>query len=210
MSLLQPSQRDPGRVLARVREWSGASTSELAGLAILLVGALVASGLILFRSGPAVPAAPASPGIDAVPTGAARILVHVTGAVVSPGLVELSEGARVSDAVEAAGGFSLGAATDALNLARQVSDGEQLVVPGPGAKPARSARSGVVDAEGRLDLNRATAEDLEELPGIGPVLASRIVSWRDEHGPFTDPGQLREVPGIGERTFQTLADLVRV
>ena len=210
MSLLPPSQTGPGRVLARVREWSGASTSELAGLALLLVGALVASGLILFRSGQVVPASPDRLAIDAVPTGAARILVHVTGAVASPGLVELAEGARVSDAVEAAGGFSLGAATDALNLARQVTDGEQLVVPGPGAQSPGGADAVVVDADGRLDLNRATAEDLEELPGIGPVLASRIVSWRDEHGPFTDPGQLREVPGIGERTFQTLVDLVRV
>ncbi|MDQ4129519.1 MAG: ComEA family DNA-binding protein, partial [Actinomycetota bacterium] len=131
--------------------------------------------------------------------------------------VRVPKGARVADALEAAGGAVPDAALDALNLARPLADGDQVLVPLPGATPptvpaaaATTAGNGARRPDGRLDLNRASADELEELPGIGEVLAARIVSWREEHGPFTSVGQLRDVPGIGERTFQNLADLLSV
>lgn len=170
-------------------------------------------------------------GATAAP--AAVVVVHVTGAVAAPGVVELGGGARVVDAVTAAGGPASDAALDALNMARPVVDGERVHVPTPQevadglvpdpAGPAVDADAGgtgtggvagtapsVRDAEGRLDLNLATPSDLEELPGVGPVLAQRIAAWREANGGFEAVGQLREVTGIGEQTFQGLADLVVV
>jgi len=163
----------------------------------------------------------------------ALVVVHVTGAVVTPGVVELGGGARVVDAVTAAGGPTGDAALDALNMARPVADGERVHVPTPqevadglvpesggadagpdtggtGAGGAAGAAPSARDAEGRLDLNLATPSELEELPGVGPVLAQRIAAWRDANGGFEAVGQLREVTGIGEQTFQGLADLVVV
>lgn len=151
------------------------------------------------------------------------VVVHVAGRVHAPGLYELPGGSRVADALAAAGGPLEDALLDHVNLARAVADGEQLRVPGPDdvAAPAGqgSAPSGGGGApggpsawrpDGTVDLNLATAADLQELPGIGPVLAARIVAHREEHGSFTSVGELRQVAGIGERTFQTLADLVSV
>lgn len=203
--------RDALRSAAR---WFDASPSELAGLTLLLLGSVAVTAVLWFRP-PTTPSPEAGP--VAVPTGHATVLVHVTGAVAQPGLVELPEGARIADAVALAGGVTADAAASGLNLARPVTDGEQIVVPArpePGVGTQDGA--GTDDAtsafrpDGRLDLNRATAADLEELPGIGPVLAERVIAWREEHGPFTEIGQLREVPGIGERTFQSLAELVTV
>ena len=189
-------------------------------MAILLAGGLTVSALLWFGvSGSETATVSTDPGTAAtpaaVPTGGAKIVVHVTGAVRRPGLVELAEGGRVSDAIAEAGGFALGADASALNLARLVADGEQLLVPLVGNDASHAAGDAdagpaAVRPDGRIDLNRATAADLEQLPGIGPVLAERIISWRDQNGPFTAPGQLREVPGIGERTFQNLVDLVAV
>lgn len=158
----------------------------------------------------------------------AVVVVHVTGAVATPGVVELVGGARVVDAVAAAGGPTGDAALDALNMARPVVDGERVHVPTPqevadglvpepgvaaagpdtGGTGAAGAAPSARDAEGRLDLNLATPSELEELPGVGPVLAQRIAAWRDANGGFEAVGQLREVTGIGEQTFQGLADLV--
>ena len=147
--------------------------------------------------------------------GGDTVTVHVAGAVARPGLVRLPVGARVADAVEQAGGLLLDADPAGLNLARPLADGERVDVPRLGdAAAGPSTGTGdptpAVDADGRLDLNRATAADLEELPGVGPVLAQRILDWREANGPFTAVGQLREVSGIGERTFQGLAEQVTV
>lgn len=139
------------------------------------------------------------------------IVVHVAGAVESPGVVSLPPTARVGDAVAAAGGFAEGAATDAINLARPVKDGEQVLVlmredleePVDAAQPSASEASAYSK---KVNINNATALELEALSGIGPALAARIVSDREQHGPFTEPHDITRVSGIGERTYERFAD----
>ncbi|MFD4991566.1 ComEA family DNA-binding protein [Cellulosimicrobium cellulans] len=152
-------------------------------------------------------------GADAggVPSGG--VVVHVVGQVAAPGLVTVAADARVADALEAAGGATAEADLAALNLARTVADGEQIVVPRPGeAVPAAgSAPPGAgTTAGGAVDLNAADAAALDALPGIGPVLAERIVAWREENGPFTAVDELGEVSGIGPAVLADVRDLVRV
>lgn len=151
-------------------------------------------------------------------------VVHVTGAVLRPGLVRLAPGARVGDAVEAAGGLTADADPVRVNLARPVSDGEQVhvlrvgEVPPDLAAPVGSSAgaggaagaTGGTTADGRIDLNRATADELTALPGIGPAKAAAIVAHRERNGPFAAPGDVRQVTGIGEATFQRIADLITV
>ena len=132
------------------------------------------------------------------------ITVHVAGWVRSPGVVRLPEGSIVADAVEAAGGLLPEAMTQSLNLAARITDGDQILVPGPGSEV------GGAQDDGRVAVNRASASELESLPGVGPVLAERIVSFRDEHGPFVQVEDLLDVPGIGEAKLSSLRDLVRV
>lgn len=134
------------------------------------------------------------------------LLVHVLGAVPNPGLYELAEGARTVDAVAAAGGFLDTADQAGLNLARRVTDGEQLYVPAIGeAPPPTAAESG-----GKVNLNVADAAALEALPRIGPATAAQIIDWREANGGFATIDDLRNVPGIGEKTFDGLKDLVTV
>jgi competence protein ComEA len=133
------------------------------------------------------------------------------GLVGRPGLVTLASGSRVADAVEAAGGLLPGTDPASINLAAVVTDGQQIAVGVPGAgPPAGGAATPAGGSGGRVDLNRATAADLDALPGIGPVLAQRIVDYRDAHGPFRNIDQLDEVPGIGPAVFAELADRVAV
>lgn len=215
---LDPTSPVRGARLRALAAWLDATPAEALGLALLLVGGAAVTALVWWLGTPRpAPPSPALPLPQGTSAAEAEIAVHVAGAVHRPGVVRLSKGARVADALDAAGGAAPDAALDALNLARPLSDGDQVVVPMPGATPpampangAATASTGARRPDGRLDLNRASAHDLEELPGIGEVLAARIVNWRDQHGPFTSVGQLREVPGIGERTFQNLADLLSV
>lgn len=199
-----------------------ATPAELAGLAVLLAG-VVAVALLVARppgtgtGASAPPAAPVAGSVLAPTGGGGEVTVHVTGAVVTPGVLTLPAGSRVTDAVRGAGGLTVEADPGGLNLARILTDGEQLVVPvrdvlagAAGHGGGGDGGAGAVQADGRIDLNRATAAELEELPGVGPVLAERIVGHREAHGPFTEVGQLRDVSGIGERTFQALAELVVV
>jgi len=142
-------------------------------------------------------------------TGVADVYVHVAGAVRTPGLYLLPAGARVVDAVAAAGGFSEDADRDAVNLARTLDDGEQLPVPREGeAAPAGAAAP--PPADGRVDLNTADAALLEALPRIGPALAERIIAWREDNGGFTSIEDLLAVPGIGDKMLESLRDLVTV
>ncbi|MBO1750715.1 ComEA family DNA-binding protein [Actinotalea sp. BY-33] len=154
--------------------------------------------------------------------GAAVVVVHVAGQVAAPGIVELSEGARVADAITAVGGATPGAELAAVNLAQVLVDGEQVYVPdateaaalpppaGPDAGPGTTSAAGPAGGGGVLvDLNTAGAAELEELPGIGPVLAQRIVDHRSR-GPFTSVEELQEVTGIGPALLAGLRDLVRV
>ncbi|GAA4381850.1 ComEA family DNA-binding protein [Agromyces bauzanensis] len=142
------------------------------------------------------------------------LLVHVLGAVAEPGLVELGAGARVVDAVAAAGGFTADADPAAVNLARPVVDGEQLVVLAIGQAPPAGSTGGAVPGaaapagDGLVHLNTADIAELDTLPRIGPALAQRIVDWREANGPFTSADQLLEVAGIGDAVFSGLAELV--
>lgn len=188
------------------------------GLLLLAVSAVAATGVVWWRAGPT----PVAPPVPPTPVRAAPVVVHVAGAVGSARVVEVPAGSRVADAVAAAGGPLPDADLAGLNLARILEDGERIVVPriaasgprgDPGARPAPRVpgEPGGDDAgDAVVDLNRAEATALETLPGIGPVLAQRIVDWRERHGPFREVGQLREISGIGERTFQGLVDRVSV
>ena len=149
-------------------------------------------------------AAPASP----LSTDAAQLVIHVVGAVARPGVVRLRPGARVQDAIEAAGGAADDANLAAVNLARPGTDGEQLV-PGPGQAAPPSAPPSPGSAGARLDLNAAALADLDALPGIGPVLAQRILDRRQQHR-FTSVDELGEVSGIGPTLLERLRPMVRV
>ncbi len=140
-----------------------------------------------------------------------QIVVSVVGLVARPGLVTLPEGSRVADAVAAAGGLLPDADPASVNLAAVVADGEQVAVGVPGAVTAAAA-GGTTGASGSgpVDLNAATAADLDALPGIGPVLAQRIVEHREHSGPFRTVEQLDDVPGIGPATYAELGELVTV
>lgn len=213
--------------------WSQRATSEASGDRVVVsehVGSTAGPGAPEPRGvggaetahGPGQSAVPATPAPTAE---AGRLLVHVTGQVAAPGVVELAVGDRVVDAVRAAGGFTADADQSRLNLARPLLDGEQvwvgrpgeeppLLVPlagAPSGSPGQTASSGeAVAAAPLLDLNAADQAQLEELPGIGPVTAGRILAWRDEHGRFSSVEELMEVSGIGERTFAQLEPVVSV
>ena len=154
--------------------------------------------------------------LAAVTASAAVLVVDVVGQVNRPGVVHLAEGARVLDAVNAAGGATARADLAAVNLARKVVDGEQIFVPRPGqAVPVPGPVTGTGPGSGSagaapVDLNTATEAELDALPGIGPVLAGRIVAWRQEHGRFTRVDELGEVSGIGDTLLKRLRPLVRV
>ena len=141
-----------------------------------------------------------------------EIYVHAAGAVVRPGVYRLPPGTRVADLVDAAGGLAPGAAPDLLNLAAEVVDGQQVYVPRAGERPPPGAGGGGATGApaGPLDLNTATAEQLEELPGVGPATARAILDHRERHGPFASVDELLEVRGIGEAKLEALRDLVRV
>lgn len=133
------------------------------------------------------------------------VFVHVTGAVARPGLFELADGARVIDAIAAAGGFTEAADQNQLNLARVLTDGEQLavLVEGEGGADA-------VASDSRVNLNTADAAALDTLPRVGPAMAARILAWRDANGRFTSIDDLRSVSGIGDKTFEGLRELITV
>lgn len=163
---------------------------------------------------------PAAGSVPAPGDGPAEVVVHITGAVGAPGVVSLPAGSRVADAVVAAGGLTPFAAPERINLARTLVDGEHVHVlrdgedppipigPSTGDADTSAAASGGVAPDGRIDLNRASAAELETLPSVGPARSAAIIEHRETHGPFQVPGDLRAVPGIGEVTFQRLAELV--
>ncbi len=135
---------------------------------------------------------------------AETIRVHVSGSVAGPGVVELSAGAIVADAVAAAGGALLSADLQSINLAATIRDGERIVVP----DLSRRIDGGTRTADEGIDLNTASASELESLPGVGPVLAERIVAYRTERGPFLVVEDLLDVPGIGEAKLSQMRDAI--
>ncbi|MEU8389102.1 ComEA family DNA-binding protein [Micromonospora sp. NPDC048843] len=161
-------------------------------------------------------AASAAPAGDPSVSSSAEVVVAVAGKVRKPGLVRLPAGSRLADAVQAAGGALPGVDVALLNPARKVNDGELIVVgvtppppPVPGGA-AGPAAGGAAPATGPLNLNTATLAQLDALPGVGPVLAQRILTHRDQHGGFKSVGDLRQVDGIGDARYEQLKDLVTV
>ena len=178
----------------------------------VLVAVLVAAcALVGWRHVSASHGAPAlrvAPVRAAAPARVGRtpaIVVDVAGAVRRPGLVRLSKGARVSDAIARAGGLTRRAQRDAVNLAALVSDGQQVLVPVRGTAVAGASPSG---SSGPVSLSSATAEQLDALPGVGPVTAQKIVAYREQHGGFTSVDELDAIPGIGPARIADLQGLV--
>jgi competence protein ComEA len=221
------------RFVDRVRELRG---DPRVGIAALLVVAL-AAGFIWYRLGVGDGGqSPTTrrPPTTGVPTSAAggssstagsasgatkkgeRATVHVAGAVAKPGVYDLDAGARVIDAVEAAGGGAPDADLNRLNLAAKVADGQRILVQRVGeAAPAGSALpggdgGGSADPSGLVSLNSATQVELEALPGIGPTLAGAIIAERERRGGFRSVNELRDVRGIGEKRFADLKDKVTI
>lgn len=206
----------PGGLGGRlVRRWlptgpGGLGRRRLALVAVLIgVVGLVFGAVSLLGGRPVTEAPPPLPSAKPVEAAAPRadLVVSVIGRVRSPGLITVPAGSRVADVLRAAGGAEPGADLAGLNLARKVTDGEQLAVgvPGPpqpgGGAPAPGAK---------IDLNAATAEQLDTLPGVGAVMARRIVDWRTAHGGFSKVEQLRDIEGIGDSKFGKLREQVTV
>lgn len=164
---------------------------------------------------PKLASLPSSPS-----TASTDIVVSVTGMVARPGLVRLKPGARVADAITAAGGTTSGADVTGMNLAAKLTDGQSVVVTPSGSDPSMSSdgaaagtAAGSTTTTGQtapIDLNSADATALDALPGVGPVTAANIVGWRDKNGRFTSVEQLQEIPGIGPAKFAQIAPLVTI
>lgn len=191
---------------------------------LIVVGVVVLTGvlwggysLLQARTTPVAVAAQPSVAVSggpasATPTSTARLLVHVLGEVRRPGVVTLAEGARVRDALVAAGGLTSRAKPGDLNLAAPVVDGSQLVIGRRGSRISGTGAgaSGTAAGPGKIDLNSASAEQLDALPGVGPVTAQKILAWRAAHGRFRSVTELQEVDGIGPKSYAEIAPLVRV
>lgn len=133
------------------------------------------------------------------------VFVHVAGAVKKPGVYKLPSGSRVIKAIKLAGGFAKDADKDSLNLASKVTDAQKILVA---FKNGASNQPGAASADGMVNLNTATAEQLDELPGIGEVIAKRIIEFREEIGSFSSVNQLKDIEGIGEKKFAKLKEKV--
>jgi competence protein ComEA len=220
----------------RLERLLGGAGRQRVAIAVIALLALAAGGLLRLHAAPRAIDPPTPPAVaqalprvsggdrdgapasrvGSAPTGG-EIAVDVVGRVRRPGLVRLPAGSRVVDAIQATGGTAPGAELEAVNLARRIVDGEQIRVPRHGepvAAPAGSGGTGGVAAQpgtpgAPLDLNSASAEQLDALPGVGEVTADRIIAYRTAH-PFTSVDDLRLVPGIGDRRFEVLKDLVTV
>jgi len=185
--------------------------SRALALGLCALAAVFVSGRVLHRSAPAAPAPPLVRGAPAKVASVSRrvLVVDVAGAVRRAGLYRLPQGSRVADAIARAGGATAKANVDLVNLAAPLADGEQIVVPARGAAGASGVgASAGPSASAPIDLNSATAEQLDALPGIGPVTAEKIVAFRQEHGPFTSVEDLDAIPGIGPSRIENLRGLV--
>lgn len=221
-----PSNTGRHRAPGRAARWDpgrdGARSLWIAGL----VAALLLAGWTWVDRPSVEPAPVAVPGEGALGSGtpappvgeaaetSTAVVVSVVGLVARPGLVTLPAGARVADAVDAAGGLLPGADPASVNLAALVADGAQIAVGVPGAVAGSVGGAAVTGggpgSGGRINLNAATVGELDALPGIGPVLAQRIVDHRTRNGPFRSIDQLDDVEGIGPATAAELAELVAV
>lgn len=186
------------------RRWF-AVAAVLIAVAVIVIGAIALFGhRPEAETPPPLPSAKAAGDVPAA-AGKAPLVISVVGRVLKPGLVTVPPGARVADALTAAGGAQPGTDLTGVNLARKLTDGEQVAVG-----VAVPAAAGTAAPQGKLDLNSATAEQLDTLPGVGEVMAKRIVDWRSGHGGFTTVEQLRDVEGIGESKYRKLREVVSV
>ena len=219
----------PDGLGSRVRALLAGAGRQRVAIALLALAALVGDGFVWTRATPRLAGtttgqeavAPsdqtlprAAPDTSSTTAPSDEVAVHVAGRVRRPGLVRLPAGSRVQNAIRAAGGVTSGADLNAINLARKLTDGEQIRVPAPGdpapsPDPAVTPGSSGATPSAPLDLNTATLEQLDTLPGVGEVTANRIITYRSAH-PFTTVDELLEVPGIGQRRFDQLKDLVTV
>ena len=187
----------------------------LAAVVVLVLGVRFMQGQARSATGAAparaAAAAPASGAVRIEPRRAAVALVHVAGAVRSPGVYRLREGERIQDAVRRAGGPRAGADLNAINLAAKVADGQQVVVPRRGAAGAAAAGAAAPadPAQPPVSLNTATAEQLDTLDGVGPATASKILDWRRQHGGFRSVDDLGEIPSIGPKRLAALRGKVQ-
>lgn len=180
----------------------------LAAVAVLVL-VLVLGGRLLSRPGGAGVPPPVRVAAPVRTVATTRLFVDVTGAVRRPGVYRLPEGSRVADAVARAGGAARGAQVDLVNLAARVSDGEQVVVPRRGSGGAVApGGSGTASSGSPVHLNGATLEQLDALPGVGPVTAQKILDYRQEHGSFGSVDELDAIPGIGPARLEQLRGLV--
>lgn len=198
---------------------------QLAAVGLALVAVLALAGWYVSRGGPGQADAPA-PAAAAIEVqdgdaGGGVVVVHVAGAVRQPGVYRMRAGARVDDAVGRAGGATPRADLTQVNLAAKVEDGRQILVPRRVAATAPAGGAGTPSAGGAgtaqpavpgvpLNLNTATLEQLDELPGVGPATAQKILDYREEHGGFGSVEELGQVPGIGDVRLAALRDQVRV
>ena len=201
----------------KLRAWLGRHWSVLALLALTAVATGLVAAYVRRPSAPAPPVVvyQPSPRPTPSPPSMTQIVVHVSGAVESPGVYQLPIGSRIDDAIKTAGGALPDADLNRLNLAARVADGQQVVVPRRLAQvsPAPVAGSGPAAAvssptTGRVNVNTASIPELDALPGVGPVTAQRIVAYREQHGPFARVEQLREAKLVNTPTFEKIKDLV--
>lgn len=183
-------------------------------LGLVVLSAAVGWGILQGKASllESIPLDDASSSSNEVQVAGGGLYVHVLGEVTAPGLYILDADARLVDALAAAGGTLDTADLRAVNLARQLSDGEQIIVPALGDEPESGAGSsgGGVGADGLIDLNSADQAALETLPRIGPALAQRIIEWREENGRFRSVDDLLAVSGIGEKLLAGVRAKVRV
>ena len=187
-------------------------STAIVGVCIALV-VLALVGQRLAQAGAASEPEPVAAELEPISKAPARpiLVVHVVGEVRRPGLYRLREGARIADAVRRAGGAAPGADLAAVNLAAPLVDGIQILVPSrpaPGVGSPADPSSGEGGVTGTVSLSSATVEELDELPGVGPITAQKIIDYRAEHGPFASVDDLDAVPGIGPTRIEQLRNLV--
>lgn len=196
------------------------TSTQVAGLTLLIIFLLAGCLVFYLRSRPSpvkqdfYTTKSEKPSLEKkAPVRKKNLIVHVCGAVNNPGVFTLNEDERVVDALELSGGATAEANLDALNLAAKLKDGQKIYVPKEGEQVnvnvTESTESGS-EEDALIDLNTATAEELDSLPGVGEVLAQRIIDYRKSKGSFSDIEQLRNVGGIGPKKFEDLKDKVAI
>jgi competence protein ComEA len=184
-------------------------------LILIMIALITGAGITIYRNAtdtyveiqPSFPGGSTQRPGDDTPKEPTMMVVHVTGAVCEPGVYTLSEGSRLADAVHAAGGLTDDSDPERINLAAFIADGQQILVP-----RRKTDNGGTTEeplpGDGKIRINSATASELETLPGIGPVLAERIIHYRNQYGPFRDINDLRKVPGVGDKKLAEIAPFV--